>query len=140
MIASEPPGPPSDVLWDAWAWWEYIFATETGARLRDTYVQADGVRVHTSALALGELVAKLVETGQGEMVERCRRGILSNSEVHAVTPDIAEAAGRLRGELRQVHPQASLADAIMLATARDLECVLVSGDGAFDGLDDVVSR
>lgn len=130
----------SDALLDSWAWWEILFATPTGEALARTYLDDPDVRVHASALAPAEIIAKLDAMGEGDWSEPVMRTFRGASQLHDVTASIARDAGLLRGELRQAETSASLADAIILATARRIGAVLVSNDGAFAGQDDVVDR
>lgn len=139
----------SRVLLDTWAWWEVLFETEVGQQLSERYVEDPTVAVHSSALALGEIAAKLgtfdaddLEGGLElpELERRITASIRAFSELHDVTPTIARDAGKLRSHLRDTKGTASLADAIMLVTARDLEAILVSDDGAFADEPDVRSR
>lgn len=128
----------SEVVLDSWAWWEIFFETTRGRRLARRFLRTRGVTVHTSALAVGELVAKLHEMGKGDRSASLVESIRLRSSLHDVTPEIAEVAGRLRSELRRREPEASLADAVMLATARSLGAKLVSTDAAFRGQPDVL--
>lgn len=144
----------SDVLLDTWAWWEILFETPVGQELSERYVEDPTVGVHTSALAIGEIVAKLhtldtthdPEEEDGVLqndvdLDRLEDRIVSSirafSELHDVRPAIAQQAGAVRSKLRESKATASLADALMLVTARELGAVLVSDDGAFDDEPDV---
>lgn len=129
----------SDIVLDSWAWWEILLASPTGARLRRRYLRRSGPRVHTSSLAFGEVAAKLVAMGRADRVPSAMAAIRARSLTHDVTPELAERAGLLRAELRRASAGASLADAIMLATARELGAVLISDDPAFAGQPDVAA-
>lgn len=128
----------SDVLLDTWAWWEMLFATEVGARLRRRYLGRPNVRVHSSVLALAEIGAKLAASGEADRIAAMSASLKSLSRFHDVSPEIAQAAGPIRAELRRRDPNASLVDALVLCTARRLGARLVSSDRAFKGLAGVV--
>lgn len=128
----------SDVLFDTWAWWEVLFATPTGARLAQRYIDDPAVRVHTSAITFGELAAKFDVIGASHKTDSAATALHAHSDVHDLSADLALAAGRLRQALRKNSPDASLGDAIVLATARSLGAFLVSGDSDFKGEPDVV--
>lgn len=130
----------SDVLFDTWAWWELFGGTPLGRRLRKRYLRARAVSVHTSAITCGELTAKLVRLGQESRVQEVMATLRMRSRLHDVTPEIAEEAGRLRAVLRRAEPDAGLADAIILATARSIGALVISDDSAFTGQADVKSR
>jgi predicted nucleic acid-binding protein len=128
----------SEVLLDSTAWWEIVAGTKVGKRLSDKYLASDRYRVHTSALTIGELVAKsflLDPTGDVAPLVRVVKGM---SDIHNVTADIAEAGGYTRAALRRRDPDASLADGIILATARALDAKLVTNDRALVGERDVI--
>ena len=127
----------SEVLLDTSAWWEILWGTPKGKALARKHLDG-GARVHLSALTLGEVAAKLAPVAP-ERVEAAVRTLRVHGQVHAVTAEIAEKGGLLRAELRQRDPDASLADGIVLATARDLAVPLVSDDRAFKGERDVVA-
>jgi predicted nucleic acid-binding protein len=126
----------SDVVFDTWAWWEIIHATPRGKVLQSRYLAKGSVA--TSAYAVAELTARLSEAGKADAISPALQRIASAGPVVAVDLQLAEKAGRLRMELRRADRNASLADAVMLVTARHLGLKLVSGDPAFKGQPDVV--
>jgi predicted nucleic acid-binding protein len=130
----------SDFLFDTWAWWEYLHGSAVGTSLRDRYVLNKRFRVHTSAITLGELSAKLTSDGAHERVAPACGAIRRLSHIWDVTSDIAQEAGPAREELRQTAKTASLADALILVTSRRAGARLVSGDPAFAGVAGVISR
>jgi predicted nucleic acid-binding protein len=128
----------SETVLDSWAWWEILRGTPTGVRLSRKYV--DHKVAHSSAISLGELVAKLASLGHEKDAELAARAIRARSEVHPVSSEPAEEGGMLRARLRRVDAHASLADGIVLALARQLGIHLVSADPVFRGLSDVDGR
>jgi predicted nucleic acid-binding protein len=130
----------SDLLFDTWAWWEYLHGTAVGSSLKERYVVNKRFRIHTSAITLGELSAKLTAEGVRDRVVQACGAIRRLSHIWDVTPDIAEAAGPVREELRQASKTASLADALVLVTARRAGARLVSGDPAFASVPDLIKR
>lgn len=127
----------SEVVFDAWAWWEILHDTETGRRLRSKYVASDRWRVHTSAVTVHELASKLVRTGSEELVATLEAGLHLQSLVHPLTGSDARRAGRLHAELRGRRGDAGLIDALVLDLARRLGAPLISADSAFSGFPDV---
>lgn len=112
-------------VFDATACWEVAHGTRTGAKLKAGYIDT-GVRVHVSTLAIAELAAKA-----GPHAADVVNAVKGFAIAAPLTVEVAEAAGGLRGALRKIDPDASLADAIHLATARALGLKLVSNDKAF---------
>lgn len=127
----------SSVLFDTWAWWEVLQGTPTGSRLKRRYLDARGIRVLTSAISLGELSAKLASLGLEGSIALTASSIRQVSTVEDVTGDLAVEAGVVRARLRRRTKTASLADGIVLATARKYGARLISNDSAFAGEPDV---
>lgn len=121
----------SDVLLDTWAWWEILGSTPHGEQLRDRYLDRKGLRVYTSTISLGELSAKLASIGEERRIGLMASSLRAHSELMDVTPEIALRAGVLRKKLRTDEPQASLADAIVMATAIQCKARVISDDPAF---------
>jgi predicted nucleic acid-binding protein len=130
----------SKVLFDTSAWWEVLQASAVGASLQGRYLDATGIQVLTSAIALGELSAKLSAAGAMGSVSPTVSSIRRASVVVDLTGELAVEAGILRTRLQKRSKSASLADGIVLATARDNGARLVSNDRAFAGEPDVSSR
>ena len=130
----------SDLLFDTWAWWEYLFGTETGNALRRRFLEDRKWRIHTSAISLGEISAKMASSGARDRIVPACGAIRRLSHLWDVNADIAQEAGILRQELRRTRETASLADAIILVTSRRAGARLVSGDPAFSGVAGVIAR
>lgn len=128
----------SDLLFDTWAWWEYLHDTEVGARLRVRYIVSGKSRIHTSAISLGEIAAQLAGQGASARVSAACGAIRRMSHIWDVTGDIAQEGGVARAKLRQHASQASLADGIILATAQRAGARIVSNDPAFNGQTGVI--
>ena len=125
------------MVFDTWAWWEVLHATETGQKLASRYIGTAGCRVLTADLALVELSAKLARDGRQREIHHALTAVSSASEVVPVSTASAAACGPLLVELRRGHNGASLADAVMLAVARTEGARLISGDPCFAGQKDV---
>jgi predicted nucleic acid-binding protein len=130
----------SKVLFDTWAWWEVLRGSMAGARLQRRYLDASGYDVLTSAISLGELSAKLSSQGAEESIPLAVNSIRNSSAVLDLTGELAVAAGRIRTRLRKKVKSASLADGIVLATARQHGARLITQDRAFGGEPDVASE
>lgn len=127
----------SEVAFDTWAWWEFLFGTPRGARLRRKFLARPQSRVHCSALSLGELAAKIYAAGWTSRVDRVLARVRARAIVHDVTPQLAAEGARLKVQLRAAHRNVGLIDGIILATARQAGARLISGDPAFGGQPDV---
>lgn len=122
------------VVFDAWAWFEVIEGTPVGERLWK-YIVARGVV--TPALAIAEVARKLHATRGLRQADAFVNGARVRSRIQPIDDDIAMTAGQLHQHLRKRDRSASLADAIMLATARRLGIPLISQDPCFKGCPDV---
>jgi predicted nucleic acid-binding protein len=129
----------SDLLFDTWAWWEYLHATAVGTSLRRRFLEGARFRVHTSTITLAELSAKLEADGTGDRISSACGAIRRMSHLWDVTADIAQEAGPARTQLRESSTDASLADAIIYVTARRAGARIVSADPAFRRVPGVVT-
>lgn len=125
-------------MFDTWAWWEVLHATPVGVRLAKRYLEEPSVRLLTVDLAIAEISAKLWRAGRGGEVASALAAVEAASEVVPITAVAAAVAGRLLTDLRAAEHQASLADAVMLAVARQHGAKLVSRDPCFRDQADVV--
>jgi len=130
----------SRVLFDTWAWWEVLQGSEAGAALQHQYLDASGVQVLTASISLSELSAKLSSEGEEESILLAVSSIRHASAIADLSGDLAVQAGVLRAQLRKHSKYASLADAIVLATARKNGARVISNDRAFSGEPDVSPR
>jgi predicted nucleic acid-binding protein len=130
----------SDLLFDTWAWWEYLHETAIGSSLRARFVTSGGFRLHTSAITLAELSALLRSAGATARIAPTCGAIRRTSRVWDVTADIAQEAGPARSKLRESSASASLADAIILVTAQRAGARIVSADPAFRDVPGVMTH
>jgi predicted nucleic acid-binding protein len=128
----------SDVLLDTWAWWELLRGSKKGAAIQRRFLRSGRIRVHTSAITIGEITAKLASMGERGRVDIVLGSIRRTGPIHDVTVEVARTAGLIRAVLRKSAREASLADGIVLATARSVGAQLVSADSAFKGQPDVL--
>lgn len=123
---------------DSWAWWEILHETRMGASIARRYLQAASAEVLTVDFALAEVAAKLARAGAPETIDAALATMEAASEIVPVTRHQAAEAATLLLRLREKDRDASLADAVMLAAAREHRAKLVSNDPAFKGQRDVV--
>jgi len=130
----------SDLLFDTWAWWEYLHRTKIGGSLRDRFVRSRGYRIHTSAVSFGELSARLASLGARDRIPGACGAVRRMTHVWDVTADIAQEAGIARAKLRATWASASLADGIVLVTSQRAGARIVSADRAFRGIPGVIDH
>lgn len=126
------------IVFDTTAWFEVFAGNPAGKRLSRDYLDSPEVRVMTPSLALAEMSAKMARRGAPrERIASAIHNIQAASEVVELSVSAAIEVGPLLVELRRSEDDASMADAVMLATARDHAATLVSTDRAFNGQRDV---
>ena len=124
-------------MFDSWAWWEVVRSSPLGDRLARRYLEPLGVRVLTVDSTLAEIAARLATLGLESRIPTSLGVIEHASDVLPISVEVAELAATLRHELRRTDKDASLFDAIVLATARHRGAVLISGDPCYAGQTDV---
>jgi predicted nucleic acid-binding protein len=130
----------SDLVFDTWAWVECLHGTPIGDSLRARFLDDDRFRIHTSVITLAELSARLHTDNAADRVSAACGAIRRMSHIWDVTADMAQEVGAARARLRKSSSAASLADAIILLTARNAGARVVSADPAFRDVPGVVPR
>ena len=119
---------------DAWAWIEYFIGSQYGAKLNEILEDAS-TEVYTCAITVAEVISKTVREGRD--VEAAYDMLLSNSQVINADEEVSKQAGLLHAEMRKTKKDFGLADAYVLATAKELKAKILTGDAHFQNLDDV---
>lgn len=115
---------------DSYAWVEYAAGSEEG-RLAQSYIEADHA-LYTPAIVVAELSDRATRTGRrDEWAETLYPYIRAHTTIVPLDPELADLAGTLKWELREPSPEAGLADAIVLATGRQQEARVMTGDPDF---------
>jgi len=119
------------VLIDSWAWIEYW---RGGAHAREAAAYVDGnEEALASPVNLAEVYYWFLREYNRETADGRRQTLERRCRIVPLDADLAVAAARLRKEERL-----SLADSIILATARESGAVLVTGDPDLRGKQGVV--
>lgn len=118
------------VVVDSYAWVEYAAGSEEGRRAR-SYIEADHA-LYSPAIVIAELSDRATRTGRrDEWVETLYPYIRRHTTIVPLEPELADLAGTLKWKLRESSPEAGLADAIILAIARQQEARVMTGDPDF---------
>jgi len=120
---------------DAYAWVEYLDGSPRGARVRDL-LEDQANTIHTSAVTLAELVSKSLRTRRDP--KTAITAVESNSTLHPISPALATLAGELHAEEKKRKKDFGLADAFVLATARNRSCKVLTGDPHFKDVPEAV--
>lgn len=118
------------VVVDSYAWVEYGEGTSEGEAAQ-AVIEGD-TRLLTPAIVVGELTDRAVREGmESEWEERLRPFIQQYTMIVPIDAAVAERAGHLKWEMRDASPETGLADAIILAVARDRDAAVLTGDPDF---------
>lgn len=128
----------SNSVVDSWAWVELFKGTMGGKRARDSIERSD--EVFTPSLVLAELARKYLREGEGlGVIRRWLTTIAESTRVVEIDIPIAEESAKAFLQLVQRAREEGLetpglGDAIVLATARTSDALVVTGDPHFKGL------
>ncbi len=118
------------VLIDSWAWIEYW---RGGARAREAAAYIDGdEEALASPINLAEVYYWFLREYDVRIADARRQTLERRCRIVPLEADLAVAAARLRREERL-----SLADSLILATAREAGALLVTGDPDLRGKEGV---
>ena len=131
-----------NIVVDSYAWIELFLGSEGGNRVKKILSDAEDVR--TPDIVLAEISRKYSRENVDKKRTRSRlTEISSASIITSVDVDIALKAGEAYLELANTAKQQrrrmpSLFDAIVLATAREHNSKVLTGDEHFEGLPETV--
>ena len=131
-----------NIVVDSYAWIELFLGSEKGEKVQQIMLSAEEVR--TPDIVLAEISRKYQREKFNEKRLMSRLEIIgSTSLVTPVTTTIALRAGRAYFELtekakRERRRSPSLFDAIVLATAREHDSKVLTGDQHFESLPETI--
>jgi predicted nucleic acid-binding protein len=120
---------------DAYAWIEYLDGSSRGAKVRDLLENPENTLL-TSAITLAELVSKSLRTKRDP--KTAIKAVESNSTIHPVSSALASLAGEVHAEEKKRKKDFGLADAFVLATARNRSCKVLTGDPHFKDVPEAI--
>ncbi len=119
------------VLIDSWAWIEYFRGSKAGERARE-FIEGEEDAV-ISTINLAEVYRWILRFYPEEVADEKVAAMKQRCTVIEVTEKIAIESAKLKHRLKL-----GLGDAIILATARETEARIVTGDPDFKGMKGVV--
>ncbi len=120
------------IVFDTFAWIEYLEGSEKGQKVRD-YLQNE---ICTPMIVLFELSIKFAKDGVD--FKPVIAFIKSKSQVTGNDEELVVNAGKTWVEMRKTRPRFSLADSIILSTARRLGANVLTGDKHFMNLPETI--
>ena len=119
---------------DSCAWIEYFRGTERGKKALQCI---EGDSAATSVLTLAELREKYLKESWPTF-ENDAAFVATKTRLTSIDREVSMLAGELNYERKKVAKGWGMEDSIILATARVASAKVVTGDGHFKGLADVV--
>jgi predicted nucleic acid-binding protein len=120
---------------DAYAWIEYFIGSKVGEKVRSV-LDAENNEIYTCAITVAEVVSKTAREGQN--FETAYDVLTSNSQVVCVDEEISKTTGLLHSQMRETEKDFGLADAYVLAIAREIDAKVLTGDLHFKGVKEAV--
>jgi len=122
------------MLLDSFAWMEYFMGTQEGEKVRR--LVDDDIQLYTSPIVIAEIYSKSLRT-DGNAEER-KDFIMKRCALIVLDENIAVEAAKIHAENKIRTPDFGLADAIILASARNRKIKVVTGDPHFKDFIDAV--
>ncbi len=120
-------------LLDSSAWIEYLSGTALGEEVKDII---ENQQISTCILSVAEISDKFNK--EKEKFDKSLSFIKNRSAVLDLTLSTCSEAGKLKSERRAVKKEFGLIDAITYLTAKANSCILVTKDGDFEGMENVI--
>lgn len=130
------------IVVDSWAWVEILKLSDAGKVAKDELEQADDA--FTPSVVLAELARKYLREGTDEAtVSGWLRGISEATEPYGIDVRLAVESAKAAAELtakakREGLESPGLGDALVLATARETQAKVLTGDRHFKGLPEAI--
>ena len=101
---------------DAWAWVEYLIGSENGAKLTKILDESNN-EIYTCAITVAEVISKVAR--EKSDVNEAYSILSGNSQIVNIDKEVSLQAGLVHCEMRQTLKDFGLADAYVLAVAKD---------------------
>ncbi len=127
---------------DSYAWIEQFTGSTNASKVKDTLENAE--ELYTPDVVLAEVARKYIRDNVADNITKTRlQQIGDNSKIVYLSPKLAFESAKCYSELaeharKNKNNKPSLADAIVLATARALNAKVLTGDQHFKSLPETV--
>ena len=119
---------------DSSAWIEYLNGSEAGETV-NKIIQEDN-EIFILPLNIAEVTSKIKRTKRN--VDVAYNSMISNALVLEATPKIAREAGLLHAQLRRKMSSISLADTLMIASAKAISAKILTKDKHFKNFKETI--
>ena len=118
---------------DSSAWIEYFAGTPLGDKVREIVEKEETA---TCILSVAEISDKFSK--EKEKFNRFLIFIKNTSSIFNITLHSCSEAGKLKAERRAVKKEFGIVDAIIYLTAKENSCILITKDGDFENMNNVI--
>lgn len=125
----------SKYVLDSWAWIEYFEGSVKAEKVKEVILDPRS-EVFTHCVSVAEIISKAKRTGKD--AEEVWTAINSNSKIVEASAKGCKSIGIIHATTKSRQRNFSLADAFVLATARELGARVITGDPDFRGLGEVI--
>jgi len=122
------------MLLDSFAWMEYFMGTQKGEKVKK--LVDDDIQLYTSPIVIAEIYSKSLRTDR--KAEERKGFILKRCALVALDEKIAVEAAKIHAENKIKMQDFGLADAFILASARNRKIKVVTGDPHFKDFQDTI--
>jgi len=122
---------------DSFAWLEYFIGSPKG-KVAQEIIDSRADEKFTPTICVAEVYAKSLKNEGETMAETRRNFMRDRSAVAPLNEGTAVEAAKIDVARKKEVGRWGLADSVVLATARELNAKVLTGDAHFEGLQDVV--
>jgi predicted nucleic acid-binding protein len=122
------------MLLDSFAWIEYFIGTQKGEEVKK--LVDDDIQLYTSPIVIAEIYSKSLRTDGNAEVRK--DFIIKRCALIIIDENIAVEAAKIHAENKIKTPDFGLADAFILASARNKRLNVLTGDPHFKDFKDAV--
>ncbi len=122
------------MMLDSFAWVEYFMGTKKGEKVKEI-VESDA-QIYTSPIIIAEIYSKSLRT-DGKAEER-GDFIVKRCAIIPIDEEIAVEAAKIHAEAKERMEDFGLADALVLASARNRDIKVLTGDPHFISFSDAI--
>ena len=120
---------------DAYAWIEYLDGSEKGKSFAET-IENSLNEIFTSSATVAEVISKFLRGNRD--VKIALTAINSMSNVLSITNEIGIQAGQIHFEAKKKNKEFGMLDAFVVATARNINAKILTGDDHFKNFREAV--
>jgi len=124
----------SRLVVDSYAWIEYLYGTEKG-RTVSNYLD-ENEETFSCALTIAEVISKVAH--KGKSVKTAYEVLTNNSRIISADQELSFQAGLIHFQMRKTIKDFGLADAYVLAAARNLDAKVLTCDVHFKNIKEAI--